>query len=69
MDESKPLETRCTKETPWDKKTLPVLHVDAKFSEDSDSDILVCPNCGHAWSLGPDVMTDDMRKPDERKGP
>jgi hypothetical protein len=46
---------RCTKEAPWDKKTTPVLHVDAKFSEDSDSDILVCPNCGYSWSLGPDV--------------
>lgn len=50
-----PPETRCTKETPWDKKTLPVLHVDAKFSDDSDSDIFVCPNCGYSWSLGPDV--------------
>lgn len=48
-------QVRCTKETPWDNKALSVLHVDADF--DGDSEILVCPNCGYAWSVkwvGPD---------------
>lgn len=56
---------RCTKEAPWDKRTLPVLHVDADFFEDSD--LLVCPNCGHSWSIGPDVITDEMRESGDRK--
>jgi hypothetical protein len=44
---------RCTKEKPWDKKTLPVLHVDGDFLDDLE--ILHCPNCDHYWSLGPDL--------------
>lgn len=47
------LKTTCTKDSPWDKKTLPVIHVDADFVDDSN--FLKCPNCGHSWSLGPDV--------------
>jgi len=43
----------CTKEHHWDKKTLPVIHVDADFVDDTN--LLNCPNCGHTWSLGPDV--------------
>ena len=48
-----PKEAVCTKGAPWDKKTLPVTHADAKFVDDSG--LLECPNCGHCWSLGPDV--------------
>jgi hypothetical protein len=47
-------QTKCTKDLPWDGKTLPVLHVDADFLEDFN-DLLRCPNCGHQWSIGPDV--------------
>lgn len=43
----------CTKEQPWDRKTLPIIHVDGDFVGDTDA--LKCPNCGHIWSLGPDV--------------
>ena len=43
----------CTKEHPWDKKTLPVTHSEADFVDDTD--MLACPNCGYNWSLGPDV--------------
>lgn len=44
----------CTKDRPWDKKTLPVHHVDADYIND-ETETLRCPNCGHLWSLGPDV--------------
>jgi hypothetical protein len=50
---SKDYKAVCTKETPWDKKTEPVLHVEGNF--DDDTEILRCPVCGHNWSLGPDV--------------
>lgn len=43
----------CTKETPWDKVTLPVIHEDAKFV--GDTELLLCPNCEYCWSIGPDV--------------
>jgi hypothetical protein len=43
----------CTKENPWDNRSLPVLHIDGDFVDDTN--ILVCPNCGHSWSLGPDI--------------
>lgn len=53
---------RCTKETPWDKKTKPVLHVDGDFVDMPFMDnILHCPNCGHTWSIGPDYSPDDPR--------
>lgn len=44
----------CTKDSPWDKKTIPVHHVDGDFLGDSDR-LLHCPNCGHNWDIGPDV--------------
>lgn len=44
---------KCTRERPWDKKTLPVEHTDAQFV--GDTQMLECPHCGHCWSLGPDV--------------
>ena len=44
----------CTKEHPWDKKTLPVMHVNADYVDD-ETELLGCPNCGYTWSLGPDV--------------
>jgi hypothetical protein len=43
----------CTKDRPWDGKTLPVMHVDADFMDDTGT--FKCPNCGYIWSLGPDV--------------
>ena len=48
------IEVTCTKERPWSGKTLPVLHVDADFLDDSDR-FLSCPNCGYNWDIGPDV--------------
>jgi hypothetical protein len=45
---------KCTKESPWDGRTLPVMHVDGDFLEDFN-DLLRCPNCGYQWSIGPDV--------------
>jgi DNA-directed RNA polymerase subunit M/transcription elongation factor TFIIS len=45
----------CTKDHPWDKKTLPVIHVDAKFTDDDMGRFLHCPNCGHLWDIGPDL--------------
>ena len=53
MTEDDKQKVQCTKENPWDKKTLPVLHVDGDFV--GDTDWLHCPNCGHSWSMGPDV--------------
>lgn len=47
---------RCTKELPWDRKTVPVLHVDARADdEDPEGSLMKCPNCGFAWSIGRDV--------------
>jgi hypothetical protein len=43
----------CTKAHPWDHKTLPIMHVDGDFIDDSN--MLHCPNCGHTWSIGPDI--------------
>jgi hypothetical protein len=43
----------CTKDHPWDRKTLPIIHMDADFIDDEN--LLKCPNCGHCWSLGPDI--------------
>ena len=50
---SKKEPVHCTKEHPWDNKTLPVVHDDAKFVDDTQ--LLLCPICGYCWSLGPDV--------------
>jgi hypothetical protein len=44
----------CTKGHPWDKKTLPVIHMDADYIND-ETETLSCPNCRHIWSLGPDI--------------
>lgn len=41
--------SRCTKAHPWDKATVPVLHVDAQFVDDTG--LMECPNCGHIWSV------------------
>jgi hypothetical protein len=53
LDEYKDNRAKCTKEQPWDGKTLPVLHVEADFIDDSNT--LLCPVCKYCWSLGPDV--------------
>jgi transcription elongation factor Elf1 len=45
----------CTKDSPWDKKTIPVHHVDGDFTDDDFGRFLSCPNCGHNWDIGPDV--------------
>ncbi len=48
---------RCTKEFPWDGKTMPVLHVDARADEeDPEGSFMKCPNCNLTWSIGRDVM-------------
>lgn len=43
----------CAPEKPWDKKTMPILHVEGDFV--GDTEMLQCPVCGHTWSLGPDI--------------
>jgi hypothetical protein len=45
-----PNQVRCTKATPWDGKTLPVLHEDAEFF--GETSILVCPHCDLSWDVG-----------------
>lgn len=46
-------EVDCTKERPWNGRTLPVMHVDADLVDDNR--IFGCPNCGYHWDIGPDV--------------
>lgn len=41
--------SRCTKANPWDKVTIPVLHVDARAV--GDTELMECPNCGFIWSM------------------
>lgn len=65
MTSEKHDKSRCTKEHPWDKATVPVLHVDARFV--GDTELMECPNCGNTWmdtSNASEVKGSRMTKPE-----
>jgi len=45
----------CTKETPWDGKTIPVLHKEGDFGDWPLENWIICPVCNGQFYLGPDV--------------